>query len=114
VRFFGNRFDLPALLAAADICVFPSLCEGLGLAAIEAQAAGLPTLLARHLPVELDLLPQLTRRLALDLPLSQWVNSILEMRMMPHLDSNERQQALQESPFSIEANIRVLSQIYAN
>lgn len=113
VQFWGNRLDIPSLLGDADLFVFPSHSEGLGLAAIEAQAAGLPTLLADHLPTELDLLPKLFRRLALDLPMSNWVNSILEMRSIPHLDSNERRESLLDSPYSIEANIRTLSQIYA-
>jgi glycosyltransferase involved in cell wall biosynthesis len=42
VRFLGHREDLPEVLAAADVFVFPSLWEGLGGALIEAMALGLP------------------------------------------------------------------------
>ncbi len=41
VRFLGHVHDVPELLAAADLFVFPSLYEGLGNAAIEAMALGL-------------------------------------------------------------------------
>lgn len=42
VHFYGFRRDIPRMLKAADCFVFPSLREGLGVAAIEAMAAGLP------------------------------------------------------------------------
>ena len=40
VRFVGQRTDIPAWLALADVVVLPSYYEGLPLAAIEALAAG--------------------------------------------------------------------------
>lgn len=42
VRFPGLRNDVEALLRCADIFLFPSLWEGLPVAALEAGAAGLP------------------------------------------------------------------------
>lgn len=47
VRFLGQRADVPDLLAAADALVMPSRAEGLGVAALEALAAGLPVVAAR-------------------------------------------------------------------
>ncbi|HEX6207418.1 MAG TPA: glycosyltransferase family 4 protein [Actinomycetota bacterium] len=49
VRFLGHRSDVPELLAAADVFVFPSIYEGLGGAVIEAMALGLPVV-ASDLP----------------------------------------------------------------
>jgi glycosyltransferase involved in cell wall biosynthesis len=42
VRFLGRRSDVADLLAACDVFVLPSRREGLGVAALEAMAAGRP------------------------------------------------------------------------
>lgn len=52
VYFLGLRSDVSAVLAAADIFMMPSFHEGLPLAAVEAQASGLPTLLSSNIAKE--------------------------------------------------------------
>jgi glycosyltransferase involved in cell wall biosynthesis len=47
VTFLGQVQDIPSLLAAADVVVMPSLSEGLGVAALEAMAAGRPLIVSR-------------------------------------------------------------------
>ena len=43
VRFLGNQTEPKDFFAASDIYVMPSLCEGFGVAAVEALAMGMPS-----------------------------------------------------------------------
>jgi glycosyltransferase involved in cell wall biosynthesis len=52
VHFLGHRDDVPDILAAADLFVFPSLFEGLPGAVIEAMALGLPIVATNIRPVQ--------------------------------------------------------------
>jgi glycosyltransferase involved in cell wall biosynthesis len=51
VYFLGHREDVPEILAAADLFVFPSFYEGLPGAVIEAMALGLPIVASDIEPV---------------------------------------------------------------
>jgi glycosyltransferase involved in cell wall biosynthesis len=53
VRFCGVRPDVPRLLRAADVFVFPSHYEGLPVACLEAQAAGLPLVVSDQITPEI-------------------------------------------------------------
>ncbi len=48
VTFLGFRKDIPAVLAAFDIFVFPSHAEAFGLALLEAMAAGKPVIASNN------------------------------------------------------------------
>lgn len=52
VHFLGVREDIPELMIMMDGFVFPSIHEGLGIVAVEAQAAGLPCLISEGVPDE--------------------------------------------------------------
>jgi glycosyltransferase EpsF len=114
VRFLGERADVPSILSDADAFVFPSVSEGLGLAAVEAQAAGVPALIAEHLPGELTVVENRVKRLALDVPIGNWVEALREMKAWKRLDVRERRRIFSESPFSMEKNIHAWSKIYAS
>lgn len=52
VLFLGSKFNTEDFYQAMDAFVFPSLWEGLGIVAIEAQANGLPCVVSNHIPSE--------------------------------------------------------------
>ena len=80
VLFCGERKDVPRLLKASDVLIFPSLWEGLGDVVLEACAAGTPTL-ASDLPAIGEIAQRLrdVRCLSLDEPDARWAESAIEM-----------------------------------
>lgn len=52
VIFYGTTPHVENILCAADVFAFPSLFEGLGIVAVEAQAAALPVVCSENVPSE--------------------------------------------------------------
>lgn len=52
VMFLGNRSDVPRIMAALDVFLFPSLYEGLGIVLVEAQAASVKCVISDEVPRE--------------------------------------------------------------
>ena len=78
VIFYGVTNDISSWLSALDCYVMPSLVEGLGIAAVEAQANGLPCLLSDHVPPEVDLCTDVYH-LPIDVGPEPWVQKILSL-----------------------------------
>ncbi|MCH6266006.1 glycosyltransferase family 1 protein [Neobacillus citreus] len=74
----GVRTDISELLQAMDIFVFPSLYEGLGIAVIEAQAAGLPCIISNKLPNEV-MITNLVKKLSIHDPVDRWSEEVLRV-----------------------------------
>jgi glycosyltransferase EpsF len=77
VRFMGHRDDLPNLMRhLPDVCVFPSVHEGLGMAAIEAQVARVPVLISDGFPREACVRPAQVYRCRLADGVESWATVI--------------------------------------
>ena len=114
VVFAGLRADVPRLLlGAVDVFVMPSLYEGLGLVCLEAQAAGLPCVIADTIPAEADVVPQLVTRLRLSQPASSWARVIFaRCKETPPITQDEALAAMEASPFSIRTAVAELTRVY--
>jgi len=114
VRLLGLRSDVPDLLRSAmDIFLFPSLFEGLGLALIEAQAAGLRCLCSDVIPKEADVVPELITRMSLSRSAGEWAMALLGMKdAQPSILHEQALGRVCSSHFNIEKSIDMLVQIY--
>lgn len=111
-HFLGMRTDVPAILAAADVFLFPSLSEGLGNVLIEAQASGLHCIVSDAVPPEADLELGLMHRLGLDVSPHKWADLICDVMALPRPSWPVRRSALIEKQFDIESLARVWGDLY--
>lgn len=109
VTFAGLRADVPALLTAMDAFAFPSQHEGLGLALIEAQAAGLPLVISQGVPPEAIIDGHWSRRIPLA-DREAWATSLIEAANLP----SGRRRASVDERFDIDNNVAQLLDIYRN
>lgn len=75
VFFLNNRSDVPDLLSASDLFIFPSRYEGLPLTLVEAQTSGLPIVCSDAITDETRL-TDYYYSISLNNPLSDWVDTI--------------------------------------
>lgn len=87
VIFTGVRSDIPQILSAMDVFVFPSLYEGMPNTVIEAQATGLPCVIADTITREADI-TGLVEYLPLSDP-EHWAKVALEAAKQPRRDTRQ-------------------------
>ena len=113
VRFAGQRRDIPDLMVGLfDAFVLPSLWEGLPLAALEAQAAGLPTLVSDRVTSEIGVLPRISYRAPLDAGAAHWARTLREMLEARRLSPAEATSALENLRLDIASCRGRLTTIY--
>lgn len=115
VIFTGTRPDVAKLmLGAMDVFLFPSLFEGLGLVAIEAQAAGIPCVFSDVIPVEANLIEPLVRRLSLSQPASRWAEAVLAAKASQmRMPQAQALSLVENSSFNVQTSVKNLEQLYA-
>jgi Glycosyltransferase len=112
VKMLGVRDDIPHLLQAFDLFIFPSLYEGLPLALIEAQVSGLPCIISDRITNEVDISGQVTFLPVTKSP-ENWAIKALEI-----YDSNYDRSNIVESKldvnYDIKKTVEVLENFYMN
>ncbi|MBR3358761.1 MAG: glycosyltransferase family 1 protein [Solobacterium sp.] len=78
VMFLGVRENISELLQSMDVFVFPSLYEGFGIAALEAQTSGLPVLCSDKVSSDCYV-TDLVHPLPLDAGAEQWADTAIQL-----------------------------------
>lgn len=108
VIFTGVRSDVPDLLQAMDVFVFPSLYEGLPVTIIEAQAAGLPCFISDKVPAEC-MITDLVKSIPLSVSPEVWADEILSSKNVQRENTKE---AIIKAGYDIEENAKWLQNYY--
>jgi len=113
VYFTGARSDIPAILTGAfDVFIFPSLYEGLPLALLEAQAAGVPSIVSTTITPESFVIPELIKPLPLSDGPESWAQSALEASTGLRELSFDSVDLMLSSKFAIQNSVNELCRIY--
>ncbi|HEV2136880.1 MAG TPA: glycosyltransferase [Terracidiphilus sp.] len=112
IKFLGLRKDIEQLMLGSDALLFPSRFEGLGMVAVEAQAAGLPVVASTMVPSEAVVVPEIFERVGLDATIDVWTEAILAAINRERPDFSECRSRVERSRFSISNSAKQLEAIY--
>ena len=114
IFFTGLRSDVAQIMSASDTMIFPSLWEGLGMVAVEAQANGLPCVISDAVPKEAIVCKDLVAIRKLEDGPSAWVDTIVEMAKANPVERRMYEAQLENSPYSIQRSVDYLLSLYGS
>lgn len=106
VIFVGNVSNVEDYLQAMDIFLFPSLFEGLGIAAIEAQASGLPVIASDMVPKDIAITKDVHFK-SLNASISEWKKLINKVKR-----EKNRNIKIVNSSYDVKRSAASLRKIY--
>lgn len=115
VCFYGYKSDIRVYLAAADVMVFPSIREGLGMAALEALSTGLPVIASENRGSKEYIIDRRNGLLVSEDSTKAYSKAVLEA-MLREQDSNDlsRRESIRESVsgFSRSETEKIMRKVY--
>ncbi|MEP6750121.1 MAG: glycosyltransferase family 4 protein [Bacteroidota bacterium] len=114
VKFLGNKVNVRDYLIAADVYIMPSKFEGLSIAAIEAMACKLPSILYNS-PGLTDLIKNDNNGFLIDPEPAQIAEKIILFKKNPDIAAEKGNNAFHfvQSSFSIENGVNGITELYS-
>lgn len=110
VIFLGNRKDMNDLYQCMDVFLFPSLIEGLGIVAIEAQASGTPVICSDQLPPEVEI-TSICKKISLTENEKKWAEEVIKITNENQTKKNLQQNII-NSGFDLVSTVKMLQNFY--
>ena len=111
VMFTGVQNDIQAWLSSFDLFLFPSRFEGLGIAALEAQANGLPVIASKGVIPEEVKINENFLFLDINAGLEQWCYAIAEHQKGKRLDYEKVKASFVTNGYDIETEVSMIERI---
>ena len=113
VIFYGVSNETYKIYSAFDCFLFPSIFEGFGMAALEAQSCGLKCYCSSQLPKTLNVTGDV-KYINLNAGARKWAQIVVE-NVKEKSDSEEMNKKVLESDYNIKKQrIKVMRLLYAN
>ncbi|NPV82277.1 MAG: glycosyltransferase [Candidatus Aminicenantes bacterium] len=113
VRLLGSVDNASAIMNLFDVFIMPSKYEGLPVAALEAQAAGIPVILSDRITNEVSVVEELVTFLALEIGPSSWAQKIISIiERKPSVNKKYIKIKFEESGFSLDYVVKELTNLY--
>ena len=112
VIFAGLKDHTEDYYQAMDVFLFPSLYEGLGIVAIEAQVSGLPVVMSDQVPNEAcisDLVTVCNLNSGIDI----WAETLMNMAKKPR-NRGSYANCAKQAGFDVSENVKILESFYSN
>lgn len=109
VKFLGVRDDIPELLQAMDVFVFPSIYEGLPVVLVEAQASGIKIVASTNITDEICLCPEI-EMMELSLGAKKWADKVLQFKN-GYKRRNTQSEIISEG-YDIISTVKMLEDFY--
>jgi glycosyltransferase involved in cell wall biosynthesis len=115
VHVLGWRDDLPELMLASDLLLWPGQeipKEGLGLGIVEAQAAGLPIIMSRSVPEDAVVIDEIVSIVPLSTGAAAWGREVIRRLNAEHPSRGSSLERIEASHFSLRAGTDNVMALY--